>query len=133
MGSPIVPIIIIVSILVVAIGFVLMLVIRSLGAGRKRSVPEKVPFGSTMDKETLCPKCHHPMNSGFIRAERGIIWRSVDDKPASAFGYLWNTSLLKNTMTMGFKLKVNQAWRCFTCGLVLFDQSHQIEPPKREH
>jgi hypothetical protein len=133
MESPIIPIIIVVSLLVLLIGVILMMVMRRVGGARRTAVVEKAPFGSTSDPAVLCPKCHIPMNSGFIRAERGIVWRGIDEKPAGAFSMVWTSSVLKNTITMGFKLKVNRAWRCYSCNHILFDQSEQIEPPKKDH
>jgi hypothetical protein len=78
----------------------------------------------------LCPRCHAGMRTGFTVAERGIAWCDGDKKIPSRFSLAWFRATLPNTLHQGLSLRMNAAWKCDQCKLVLIDHSALEKPPE---
>jgi hypothetical protein len=78
-----------------------------------------------LDGRVNCPRCGAGMETGFIAAPRGIIWKEPYDKPAGMFFVPWK--VMENTTSMSLHMKCNKAWRCKPCQMLTVDHGGTIK------
>lgn len=80
------------------------------------------------EEEILCPMCQQAMISGYSLTTRGILFHQKNEN-FSLLKAMFNNQLLKNTadLSVRFRPRENQAWRCPDCQMVLIDHSKLLE------
>jgi hypothetical protein len=120
----IVPIAVAVIVLTVVLWLTMIVLLRQRAATPQQSRrPSQATMPARAFSTVLCPKCHTPMRSGFTTADRGIAWCDGDKKIPGRMSLFWLKAALPNTLNNGLSLKLNTAWRCEQCALVVIDHS----------
>lgn len=77
------------------------------------------------DRSMRCPQCTETMQQGYVMAGRGLIWRSIQDRPIGSFAHIGQA--LDNTLSFSLPPKLNMAWHCEQCRLILVDHAKMIK------
>jgi hypothetical protein len=64
------------------------------------------------------------MDRGYVSAPRGIIWRSLGQRPVGLVFRPW--AVLDNTLNMSLTPLHNLAWRCAACHMLTIDHGGLI-------
>lgn len=71
----------------------------------------------------LCPKCQKEMEKGFVPIQKGIYYRTINEKPTTQF--LSMKKLLKNTLAFGISQLELQSWHCKRCNYLLINHNER--------
>ena len=80
-------------------------------------------------EDIKCPKCQTIMEQGYAFAGKGIIWTAKWNKLPGTFTTTFTS--LENTLSMSLSPRVNMAWHCDRCKMVILDHSRMLKRKKR--
>lgn len=92
----------------------------------ERAAREAYASGEAV-RDFQCPRCRRPMARGCSFG--GIGWRGDLAPPIKLLTV--TTSLLPNTLSMSLRVRVNRAWRCESCKLLLIDHRRLLSQQPR--
>jgi hypothetical protein len=117
--------IVVVFVVTIIVAFILLITVRKVN---KLNTVKNEKLSEINWDELSCPKCKTPLDKGFSRAGRGIIWRDKKDKRPNQFSTIG--SVLENSISLTMLPALNISWRCSACKLVVIDNSKMVKIKK---